>query len=411
MMAWFQKQKDLKNLCYNFFMNNLLIVANIFGYVGLLLLYIQVVFGSRHIFKIFTQDTVKINKIHKYIGIYGTLFVFAHPLISMMNRLESFAWIFTPSFVTETERNINFGRFALILLLIVWITSAIVREKIKWRPWKYIHLLSYPILALSFVHIPQIGSFYEKYAFVRVTWGALFLGFAVSLLMRLLAWSALTKPKFEIIKKEMVGSDIVLMTLKPLGERVSSQIGQHFFLQAGRFKSEHPFTIVRNHDGVLEFGIRKSGKFWEELLSKNVGGQIFLDGPYGRFTKEAQNNKPKVLISGGIGVTPFIDLVENFGENTIYINCNRKIEEAVERDLLKSKSGEYLDIVGEYAGNDTSVKVGLISEDILKEKMGDNIKSLPVFICGSPMFISIVKNMLKNLGVSRENIFYEELGF
>ena len=65
MMAWFQKQKDLKNLCYNFFMNNLLIVANIFGYVGLLLLYIQVVFGSRHIFKIFTQDTVKIKKAGK----------------------------------------------------------------------------------------------------------------------------------------------------------------------------------------------------------------------------------------------------------------------------------------------------------------------------------------------------------
>lgn len=141
-------------------------------------------------------------------------------------------------------------------------------------------------------------------------------------------------------------------------------------MQAGRFKSEHPFTIVRNHDGVLEFGIRKSGKFWEELLSKNVGGQIFLDGPYGRFTKEAQNNKPKVLISGGIGVTPFIDLVENFGENTIYINCNRKIEEAVERDLLKSKSGEYLDMVGEYAGNDTSVESSSRQRNYTQRKNG-----------------------------------------
>lgn len=101
-------------------------------------------------------------------------------------------------------------------------------REIKWRPWKYIHLLSYPILALSFVHIPQIGSFYEKYAFVRVTWGAFFR------IRRFSAYETFSleridyKPKFEIIKKEMVGSDIVLMTLKPLGERVSSQIGQHF---------------------------------------------------------------------------------------------------------------------------------------------------------------------------------------
>jgi DMSO/TMAO reductase YedYZ heme-binding membrane subunit len=64
----------------------------------------------------------------------------------MFVRWENILWIFTPSFITETEFHITLGRFALVLTLIVWITSAIVRSKIKWRPWKYIHLLSYPIL-------------------------------------------------------------------------------------------------------------------------------------------------------------------------------------------------------------------------------------------------------------------------
>jgi hypothetical protein len=57
-------------------MDTLLIIANILGYLGLALLFIQVVFGTRHIFALFTTDTVFINKLHSYIGKYGMIFVF-----------------------------------------------------------------------------------------------------------------------------------------------------------------------------------------------------------------------------------------------------------------------------------------------------------------------------------------------
>jgi predicted ferric reductase len=393
-------------------MTTLLIIANIAGYIGLALLYLQVVFGSRHIFKYFTKNTVLVNRWHGIIGKYSILVLFLHPLLSMMNRLQDLWWIIIPNWNIETEAHITYGRFALIAFALVWVTSALVREKIKWRPWKWIHLLAYPIVFLVFLHIRELGTFYEDFSIIRFLWAFLFFVLIASIVLRLLTWAGLGKQKYTLTDKKLVGTDIVLITLKPVGKPVTSIIGQHFFLQVGAFGSEHPFTVIRNQDGTLSFGIRKLAKFWNRINDLQIGGIVNVDGPYGVFTKEAQNTNPKIIISAGIGVTPFIDLVDKYGKSSIYINCNRKIEEAVERDLLKSKTEKYFDIVNEYNGApDDSIIVGQINEQMITNIIGTDHKTLPVFVCGSPGFIKAVKKMFVTLGTPKENVYYEELGF
>jgi predicted ferric reductase len=393
-------------------MSKLLVVADILGYIGIILLYIQVVFGSRHIFRFFTTDTVAVNKLHASIGKYSILAILLHPIITMMHRLESFTWIVTPNFFVESEKHISMGRFALLLFLAVWITSALVREKIKWHPWKWIHLLSYPIVILSFFHLKDLGTFYREYMLIQILWVFFFVLLICSILMRLYIWTGGGKQKYTLVEKKLVGTDIVLVKLKPLKKDISSKIGQHFFLQAGAFKSEHPFTIIRNVGGVLEFGIRKVGKFWNQIEGLEIGKNINVDGPYGVFTLEAQNTSPKIIISAGIGVTPFVDLIDKYGQNAVYMNCNRKIEEAVERELLKSKSTRYIDIVNEYSGPaDPNIKVGMISEKMITDIVGKDHQTTPVFVCGSPRFIKAVKKIFIALGTPKKNVYYEELGF
>jgi predicted ferric reductase len=393
-------------------MTSLLIIANVLGYIGLALLFVQTVFGSRHVFKSFTTDTVLINKLHQYIGQYGILLVFVHPVLEMMVRLESILWIFVPSFVVSSEIFVSFGRFALLLLLLVWITSAIVREKIKWRPWKYIHLLAYPTLLFAFMHVPNLGTFFEEYLWVRVVWAVLLLAFILATVWRLKFWAGAGKAKYKLVEQRLVGEDIVLIRLKSLGDALSSKIGQHFYLQTGKFKSEHPFTIIRNLDGELSFGIRKVGKFWDELLSKKLGESIYVDGPYGVFTREVQNTQPKVIISAGVGFTPFVDLVEKFGDNAIYFNCNRKADEVVEGEMLKSRCAKYVDILEDAQGKASeSVVQGRISKEIITNTIGVNYKEFPYFVCGSPNFIKFIKQTLVDLGVPSKHIYFEELGF
>ncbi len=393
-------------------MTNLLIISNIVGYIGLVLLYIQVVFGSRHIFSLFTKDTVLVNKLHSIIGRYSIFAIFFHPLLSMMDRLKDIWWLFIPSFIVETETHITFGRFAFILFLVVFITSALVREKLKWHPWKLVHLLAYPIVFLGFMHFREIGTFYNQFSTIRFFWAFFFFIFIISVVYRLAVWGGFKKQKYTLQSKTLVGTDIVLLELKPIAGIIRSIIGQHFFLQAVRFGSEHPFTIIRNNSGTLSFGIRKVGKFWDEIQKKNIGDVVLVDGPYGVFTKEAQNSNPKVIISAGVGVTPFVDLVEHFGENAIYINCNRSLDEVIERDILKSKSTKYVDVVEKYEGlPQDGVYVGRITPEIIKNTVGENITNLPFFVCGSPIFIKIIKKILSDAGVSAKQVYFEELGF
>lgn len=387
-------------------------IASVLGYMGLLVLYIQVVFGSRHIFKFLTTNTVLMNKFHQYLGQYGILFVFVHPVLDMVVRLESITWLFVPSFLVSNETYVTFGRFALILSLLVWVTSAIVREKIQWRPWKWVHLLAYPTLLFAFMHVPNLGTFFEEYLWIRIVWAVMFLVFVLATVYRLKFWAGAGKAKYTLVEQKLVGEDILLIKLKAIDDKLPSQIGQHFYVQTGKFKSEHPFTIIRNVDGELSFGIRKVGKFWNELLSKKLGETIYVDGPYGVFTREAQNKQPKVIISAGVGFTPFIDLIEKFGDNAIYLNCNRKADEVVEGEILKQKCAKYVDILEDAQGKTAeSVVEGRISKEIIMSTVGGSYKELPYFVCGSPKFIKFIKQTLVDLGVPSKQIYFEELGF
>lgn len=394
-------------------MSPLLVAGNIVGYIGAIILWFQAVFGSRHIFKYITSDTVLINRLHKQLGIYGMLLIALHPLLEMMVRLENLLWIITPDFIVPTATYITLGKIAFVLLILVWITSAMIREKIKWKPWKYIHLLAYPLVVLVFIHMKQIGTFMEHYTLIQAIWFSMFLIFILASFARLLAYAGVLKNPAQITELTMVGESIILITFKPQ-TLVTPSIGQHIYIQTGRFRSEHPFTIMEYHqeEGTLTLGIRKLGGLWNELIAKHVGDTILIDGPYGVFTREAQNTNPKVLIAGGIGVTPFVDLMRTYGENAIYINCNRQLEDAVRRDVLMSHAKSYLDIVDTYSGDtNPSIRVGRISKEIIQEVVGDETPHLPYFICGSPMFITIVKGILIDSGVPKKSIYFEELGF
>lgn len=395
-------------------MSTLHIVASVLGYIGATLLFLQVVLGTRHVFSFFTDDTVLANKIHKYIGIYGTVLIFFHPLTEMMWQENSYLWFFLPRFSNETETHISFGRFALILLALLWVTSAIVRESIKWRPWKYVHLISFPIVFLVFVHTLELGSFFEDYLRVRVIWFIFFGLFIVSLLYRFLAWAAVTKNESRVLASRLQEESLLILTLALPSEMKLPRIGQHMYLQAKRFGSEHPFTVMDldAEKREITFGMRTGGLFVNAAKEMSVGSVMYLDGPYGVFTKEGQNDEEKVIIAGGVGVTPFVRLARVHGKNATFLYANRKLSDALYHDELKTSVARYVDIVENYEGEKNGdVIVGRVDGALLQSILGNKLIALPYFICGSPMFISIMKKTLTDLGVKKENIFYEELGF
>ncbi|NJS40911.1 hypothetical protein HC766_00735 [Candidatus Gracilibacteria bacterium] len=114
------------------------------GYVGLVLMLWNVILGAKPLSRLISKDYVRLNKIHRALRKYGIFFVLSHPLIQMYSYLENFYWIITPLIGNELELHISFGRLALLIYLIIWITSVLLKSRIRYRPWLYIHYLTYP---------------------------------------------------------------------------------------------------------------------------------------------------------------------------------------------------------------------------------------------------------------------------
>jgi predicted ferric reductase len=407
---------NLINTNFNSFgMKFLSVSANICGFIGAILLIWQFILGIRYIAKVFSPDILGINKIHNLIGKYGIILILIHPLLETYTYLDKFFWVILPNISSNLELHVTLGRIALILFLIIWITSAIIRSKLNFRPWQYLHYISYPLIFLVFIHSLDIGTFIERFPFLKAIWYCLLIIFIILLQYRLYMFSGKGKTKYKVINNIKAGTDINIITLAPIKKLLIPKVGQYFYLQLKNFQEAHPFSVMEFDEETkqITFAIKIIGRFSKEIGKLTVDSIINIDGPYGVFTLEAQNADPKVIIAGGIGVTPFIDLVKKFGTSeTIFLNANRFLDDIIQRDELISKLGNnYYDFISrENTKEDHIINSRLTSELFQKIVSKEKLHINKYFLCGGKEFIKASIEVLSSLGVEKSKIFLEDFG-
>jgi NAD(P)H-flavin reductase len=70
---------------------------------------------------------------------------------------------------------------------------------------------------------------------------------------------------------------------------------------------EAPFSIssTPSRPGILELGIRKTGKLTESFFQKKDNDVVYIRGPYGNgFKLDQMINKDLIIVAGGLGVIP-----------------------------------------------------------------------------------------------------------
>lgn len=390
------------------------VLGNIFGFIGLVLLFWQFILGVRFISRFFTPDLVSMTKVHTFIGKYGLLLVLLHPVLVMYSYLEDILWIFLPNLSSSTGIFIGLGRIALILLFVIYVTSALLRSKMKYRPWLYLHYLAYPIILFVFIHSLQVGTFLEEIIPLRVLWVALFATFIILTIYRIIRAAGFLGNWYKISEIKELGNDLYEIALTLAGESIPQIApGQFFYIQMRRFGESHPFSLMSfdNGEKELRFAFNVVGRFTKGLSMKKVGESLNLDGPYGVFTKEAQNNQPKVILAGGIGITPFIQLLkEHSNEDTFLFYSVSKMEDIIEEDLLRKFLGTRFFICN---SKDKSDKINAtncrIDANVLNESLPEGeIQKYNYFICGSKEYVVGMKKLLSELQIPKEQIFYEE---
>ncbi|MGB4800107.1 MAG: ferredoxin reductase family protein [Candidatus Saccharimonadales bacterium] len=395
-----------------------LYVSATLGYGGLVLLLWMYILGTKSVMGLYFNDLAPVLSMHKWLAKWGTLAIFFHPIavaISYGDNLISYTLV--PNLGQSFERSVTWGRFALYALLIVWVTSALVRGRIAFRPWKYLHYLAYIALPLALVHVPAIGSSYRKLDAPRVYFMSILLLLIIFSVLRLRHLFSLGRARYTVVRHIEISPGVWMIALKPTGRSVTVRRGQYVYMQWSLLGEEHPFTVLQHQaeTGELTIAYKVVGGWTGKLSTLEDGSSVYIDGPYGAFMKDVSPGMevPTVYIAAGIGVTPFVDtLLRDPRSDSWLFYANQRPETATFAQQLRGKLADrYVSILSRVdtppAPNDER---GHISRDILARYL-TNPQAYQYYVCGSEAFMDTARSELAALNIPASHIHTEAFGW
>jgi nitric oxide dioxygenase len=154
------------------------------------------------------------------------------------------------------------------------------------------------------------------------------------------------------------------------------------------------------------------------LHNKTEGETIEVTAPAGVFYADPESVNPLVLISGGVGITPLMSMVEanrvSLQKNkTIWVHSCRNENVHAFKDIIEdlNRDENWLTSFVFYEtlpNNQTNAIEGRADLHQYKEEI--IINDAKYYICGPELFIRAQYQSLMELGVTKEAIFYEEFG-
>ena len=389
-----------------------LYISAILGYVGTVLLLWMYIIGNKSVIGLLFRDLAPILKIHAWIGKYAVPLLLLHPLLVTLSYGENLLYMFVPHIDASFERHVTLGRISLFVLIGVWITSAVIRGKIKYRPWKYLHFFGYLAVPFTLLHIPLIGTQFLSHPGMKAYYFALVVAFLAFTYLRARSLFNLDKSRYEITRSEPIGDNTFLVTMRPLTDPIRPpQPGQYVYIKLGYISEDHPFSVVDYHetDGSVTLAYRAYGRFTELLSKVNAGAQVFVSGGYGTFTHEiADTSMPVVFVAGGIGITPFVSHLLGENDNRSHlIYANRSQASSLFLEPLRKRLGKRMT---ELYSNQPGISPQRIDEATIIATNTDSASTL-YYLCGPAGMIKSAQRALLHLGVPKRHIVTEEFMF
>ena len=228
---------------------------------------------------------------------------------------------------------------------------------------------------------------------------------------------------FTIAKKEQESPSVCSFYLKPAdgAPTPTYEAGQYISIQ---IQTEKFGTTVRNyslssaHDSdYYRISVKEDGLVSTKLHKTfEEGDTVKVNPPYGLLTLN-ENEKDIVLISGGIGVTPMLSMLEDLAEKETnkkvsFINANINDSDSPFKTRVKeicdSKESFTSYFFYEEVSYDQKSIVGRIDADFLAQNF--DLDNTEFYLCGpGPMMKSLFQG-LQEKGVDTESINYEFFG-
>jgi predicted ferric reductase len=319
----------------------------------------------------------------------------------------------TPGILTATVGT-------LLLVAVVVSSVVIVRRRMRYETWYFVHLYSYLGIALAFSHQLAVGTSFAGDAPARAYWWTLYGATLGSLVMfRILvplARNARHGLRVEHVVSEGPGVTSLYFTGRRL-DRLGGRGGQFFlwrFLTKDGWWQSHPFSLSESPDGRrLRITVKSLGDFTDGIAGIRPGTRVLAEGPFGHFTAAKQRRLAVALIAGGVGITPVRAVVDELepGSDIAIIYRVVDAQDAVLleelHDVAAARRAKVHLITGDHR---EPAARRLLSPKHLRQLVPD-IARRDVYLCGPAPMADVTEASLRAAGVPRGRIHTERFAF
>jgi predicted ferric reductase len=288
----------------------------------------------------------------------------------------------------------------LVALIGVTVTSVvIVRRRLRYETWYFVHLYAYLGVALAFSHQLATGSEFVGRPGARAYWYALYgltLGSLVVFRIGLPLWRSL-RHRLRVVRVTDEAPGVVSLEIGGVHlDRLKARTGQFFtwrFLTRRHWWEAHPFSLSAAPDGRrLRITVKGLGDYTTSLRDVTPGTRVIVEGPFGGFRPAGRR---VALIAGGVGITPIRALLEDLPRDAVVVYRASREEDVILRDELDELAHVHY-VVG--------------AEPLSPERLLELVPDLAerdVFVCGPPAMTEAMRESLGRTGVPRRHIFVE----
>ena len=275
----------------------------------------------------------QVYRLHKWAGIGAALFALLHWGADQSSDWIKFLWgregrpareAVLPWLTGTRGVAKDLGEMAFYLLLAM-VAITLLTRLLPYRPWRFLHR-AMPLVFLALV--------FHSIALMPLAFWTAPLGLLMGALLALGSVAAIWSLAGRIGRSRSHTGHIHAVYILGEGDTAAPievicalppswpghRAGQFAFVRFDGAEGAHPFTIASapgslgvNEQGerLLRLVIKPLGDYTRTLGRRLQAGQpVDVEGPYGRFNGKGRHQRQQVWVAGGVGVTPFLALLE-----------------------------------------------------------------------------------------------------
>lgn len=301
----------------------------------------------------------------------------------------------------------------LLLMVAVGVASiGFLRRRLRRETWWALHLYLYLALALSFAHAVVLGPTFVGHPLTQAIWSAAWIaGIGMVVVYRFglpLVRSLRHQLRVHEVRPEAPGVVSVLLRGRRLDRLpvAGGQFLQWRFVTPGLWWQAHPYTLsAMPRPSHLRITVKAVGDHSAALAALRPNTRVWIEGPYGAFTRRARRRGRVALIAAGIGVTAIRSLLEDLPAGTDPVVVLRASSES---HLVLRREVEAL--VKRHRG---TLHLQLGSREEVPVDAYELLRLVPdlprrdVYVCGPEQFVSEVTEACRVLGIPRSAVHHE----